>query len=87
MKFLPVMLHGLMLTVVNVGAVLVGFACYKISGISYQLAAQVPAAVLVSVAGFALWYVYTWLFQAPPNVLALAAVAFASRRAAKQYGY
>lgn len=132
------MLHGLMLTVVNVGAVLVGFACYKISGISYQLAAQVPAAVLVSVAGFALWYVparrvggerlslrgrsayvwtyvvafawfpalfvplhyvtqgyltsfaniyYTWLFQAPTNVLALAAVAFASRRAAKQYGY
>jgi hypothetical protein len=138
MKFLPVMLHGLILTVVNVGAVLVGFAFYKISGISYQLAAQVPAAVLVSVVAFALWYVAarrlggewfrlrgpsayvwtyvvafawlpalfvplhyvtqgyltsfaniydTWLFQAPTNVLALAAVAFASRRAAKQYGY
>ena len=54
MKFLPVPLHGLMLTVVNVGAVLVGFAFYKFSGISHQLAAQVPAAVLVSVVGFAL---------------------------------
>jgi hypothetical protein len=126
------------LTVVNVGAVLVGFAFYKISGISYQLAAQVPAAVLVSVVAFALWYVlarrvggerlslrgpsayvgtyvaafaglpavfiplhyvtqgyltsfaniyYMWLFQAPTNVAALAAAAFASRRAAKQYGY
>ena len=138
MRFTASLLHGLVLAAINVAAVLVGFAFYKISGISYQLAAQVPAAVLVSVAGFALWYVlarrvggerlllrgpssyvwtyvvafawlpavfvplhyvtqgyltsftniyHTWLFQAPTNVLALAAVAFASRRAAKQYGY
>jgi hypothetical protein len=56
MKYLPVLLHGLSLTVVNVGAVLVGFAFYKVTGISNQLAAQVPAAASVSVVAFALWY-------------------------------
>lgn len=44
------------MAVVNVGAVLVGFAFYKMCGPAYQLAVQVPVAVLISVAGFALWY-------------------------------
>lgn len=44
------------MAVVNFGAVLVGFAFYKISRTAYQLAVQVPVAVLISVAAFALWY-------------------------------
>ncbi|MGD8717338.1 MAG: hypothetical protein PVH29_00820 [Candidatus Zixiibacteriota bacterium] len=130
MRLFKILFHGLALTAVNVGAVLVGFAFYKMSGISHQLAAQLPAAVLLSVVGFGLWYVpaarfagdrlrlrgraayvgtcvaslawlpvifvplhyatqgyltsfsniyYTWLFQAPTNVLALA-VAYAAGR-------
>ena len=51
------LLHGLALAAVNVGAVLVGFAVYKISGIERQLAVQIPVAVAISVAAFGLWYV------------------------------
>jgi len=130
-KYFYVLLHGLALAAVNVGAVLVGFAFYKISRTAYQLAVQVPVAVMISVAGFATWYFiagrvargasalrgpaayfgtyalafawfpaafvplhyvtqgyltsfaniyYTWLFQAPTNVLALAVAYLAGRR-------
>lgn len=115
---------------INVAAILVGFALYKISGVAYQLAVQVPAAAFLSVGGFASWYVlarrvggerlllrdpssyvwtyvlalawlpalfvplhyvtqgyltsfanifYTWLFQAPTNVAALAAASLIGR--------
>jgi hypothetical protein len=57
MKFARYLLHGLVLAAVNVGAVLVGFAVYKISGAGYQLAVQIPVAVAISVAAFGLWYV------------------------------
>ncbi len=57
MKFARPLLHGLALAAVNVAAVLVGFAVYKISGINHQLFVQVPLAVLLSVAAFGLWYV------------------------------
>jgi hypothetical protein len=57
MRLFTILFHGLALTVVNVGAVLVGFAFYKMSGMPYQLAVQLPAAVLLSVVGFGLWYV------------------------------
>ncbi|MEE9457574.1 MAG: hypothetical protein V3W11_10545 [bacterium] len=130
MRFAASLLHGLALAAINVAAVLVGFALYKISGVAYQLAVQVPVAVLISVGGFALWYVaarrlggewfrlrglsgyvwtyvlalawlpalfaplhyvtqgyltsfaniyYTWLFQAPTNVAALAAASLFGR--------
>jgi hypothetical protein len=57
MRFTASLLHGLALAAINVAAILVGFALYKISGVAYQLAVQVPAAVLISVGGFGLWYV------------------------------
>jgi hypothetical protein len=126
MRFTASLLHGLALAAVNIGAVLVGFAVYKISGAGYQLAVQLAVAVVISVAAFALWYAlasrlggerlwlrglpayvrtyvfalawlpalfvplhyvtqgywtsfaniyYTWLFQAPTNVAALAAAS------------
>ena len=56
MRFTASLLHGLALAAVNVGAVLVGFAVYKISGAGYQLAVQIPVAVAISVAAFGLWY-------------------------------
>lgn len=131
MRFAASLLHGLALAAINVAAVLAGFALYKVSGVKPQLAVQIPVAVLISVGGFALWYVaarrvggerlllrglsayvwtyvfalawlpalfvalhyvtqgyltsfaniyYTWLFQAPTNVAALAAVSLAGRR-------
>ena len=130
MRFAASLLHGLALAAINVGAVLVGFALYKISGVAYQFAVQVPAAAFLSVGGFALWYVsarrlggegfllrglagyvwtyvlalawlpalfvprhyvtqgyltsfaniyYTWLFQAPTNVAALAVASLFGR--------
>lgn len=130
MRFSASLLHGLALAAINVAAVLVGFALYKISGGAYQLAVQVPAAAFLSVGGFALWYVlarrlggewfrlrglaayagtylfafawlpalfvplhyvtqgyltsfaniyYTWLFQAPTNVAALAVASLIGR--------
>ncbi len=131
MKFAASLLHALALAVINFGGVLVGFAFYKISRTAFQLAFQVPVAVLISVAGFATWYFivgrvargalalhgsaayvgtyalvfawfpalfvplhyatqgyltsfaniyYMWLFQAPTNALALAALYLAGRR-------
>ena len=56
MKFARPLLHGLALAAVNVGAVLVGFAAYKVLGVGHQLLVQIAVAVLVSVAAFALWY-------------------------------
>jgi hypothetical protein len=130
MRFTASLLHGLALAAINVAAVLVGFALYKISGVANQLTVQIPVAVLISGAAFALWYVgarrvggerfllrgpssyvwtyvlalawlpalfvplhyvtqgyltsfaniyYTWLFQAPTNVAALAAASLIGR--------
>ncbi|NIT36125.1 MAG: hypothetical protein GTN49_06455 [candidate division Zixibacteria bacterium] len=53
MTFTASLLHGLALAAINVAAVLAGFALYKISGVAYQLAVQVPLAVFISVAAFA----------------------------------
>lgn len=55
MTFARSILHGGALAAANVGAVLVGFAAYKISGVGAQLAVQLPVAVAISVAAFALW--------------------------------
>lgn len=55
MKALRIIGHGLVLAVVNVGAVLFGFACYKASGLPYQLPIQISVAALSSVVGFLLW--------------------------------
>jgi hypothetical protein len=52
-------IHGLALAAINVGASLVGFGAYKILGVGRQLLVQVFAAVLVSVAAFAVWYYLT----------------------------
>ena len=56
MRIFKILLHALALAAFNLAAILAGFAFYKISGISNQLAAQIPAAVLLSAFGFALWY-------------------------------
>jgi hypothetical protein len=131
MKLGVSLLHGLALAAINVGAVLAGFAFYKVSGVESQLAVQLPVAVLISVVAFALgsalarrlggerfrlrgvsahvwtyffafaWLpalvvplhyltqgyltsfanvYYTWLFQAPTNVAALAATYALTRR-------
>ena len=56
MRFPASLLHGLALAAINLGAVLVGFALYKISGTTGQLAVQVPVAVVISVGAFAPWY-------------------------------
>jgi hypothetical protein len=56
MTFARSILHGFALTAVNVGAVLVGFAAYKILGVGHQLAVQIAVAVAISVAAFATWY-------------------------------
>ena len=39
------------MAVVNLGAVLAGFAFYKISGTGHKLAVQIPVAVLISAPG------------------------------------
>jgi len=57
MKFVRPLLHGLVLAAINVGAVLIGFAAYKMSGATQQLAVQIPVAVAASVATFSLWYI------------------------------
>ncbi len=56
MKLVRPLIHGLALAAINVGASLVGFATYKILGVGRQLLVQIPVAVLVSVAAFAVWY-------------------------------
>jgi hypothetical protein len=50
-----IIIHGLVLTVVNVGAVLFGFACYKASGLPYQLPIQISVAALCSAGAFLVW--------------------------------
>ncbi len=59
MKFFRPVIHGLALAAINIGASLVGFAAYKMSGLSHQLLIQIAVAVLVSVAAFASWYYLT----------------------------
>jgi hypothetical protein len=59
MKFFRPVVHGLALAAINIGAVLVGFAAYKILGVGRQLLVQVSVAVLVTVVAFVLWYYLT----------------------------
>jgi hypothetical protein len=59
MKLARPLFHGLALAAFNIGASLVGFAAYKISGVGHQLLVQVSVAVLITVVAFALWYYLT----------------------------
>jgi hypothetical protein len=59
MALLRILIHSFILCLVNLGAVLAGFAVYEISGAAYQLAVQISVAVAISVAAFALWYYLT----------------------------
>ena len=55
MRFGRPILHGFALAAVTCGAIVVGFAIYRATGLSNQIAIQVLAAGLVCVFGFALW--------------------------------
>jgi hypothetical protein len=48
-------IHGFVLAVVTIGAVGIGFAVYKMIGLSEQIAVQVLVAGVVCVAAFAVW--------------------------------
>jgi hypothetical protein len=55
MNFWRAIIHGLVLALITVGAVLVGFAIYRVVGLRDQIAVQVLAAGIVCVGAFALW--------------------------------
>jgi hypothetical protein len=59
MSVFRIIFHALALAALNLAAVLVGFAAYKVLGVGHQLLVQIAVAVLVSVAAFALWYYLT----------------------------
>ena len=56
MSVFRIIFHASALAACNLAAILVGFAFYKVSGIPHQLAAQVPAAIILSAVGFSLYY-------------------------------
>jgi hypothetical protein len=55
MKPVRVMLHGLMMMVANLAAVIGGFVAYRLMNLGGQLVSQIPVAVVLSVVLFTGW--------------------------------
>lgn len=55
MKYIRVISHGLVLTVVNLASVVGGFIVYRIVRVGGQLAIQIPVAVTLSLGLFTCW--------------------------------
>ena len=55
MKSLRVFLHGFVLTLINIGAILVGFGIYHLLKPVSQIAVQAPSAAILCIIAFLLW--------------------------------
>jgi hypothetical protein len=58
-KIFRILLHSLILTLINIFAILFGFIFYTFFRPANQIAIQAPMALLVSTAGFLLWWAIT----------------------------
>jgi len=55
MKTLRVFLHGFVLTLINIGSILVGFGIYHLLKPVSQIAVQAPSAAILCIIAFLLW--------------------------------
>lgn len=60
MKVFRIVMHGLVLTVMDIAAIIVAFGLYKMINAPDQITFQGPAAALLAIGGFTLW---SWLVK------------------------
>lgn len=59
---MPLIINSLVLTLVNLGSILLGFATYYLSGSDNQIAIQVVSACVFSILLFMLWHYLSFRF-------------------------